>query len=520
MMRWEVTPDNRWLKLVEWDDELDYRQIEVSFTREVTNWHFLKKNRKYAGWDGKVPFLQKGRYLSVGLWMELLRCSEKFDLGVTIYGLDRVIDQAFKFEDFRAWVDEKFGGGIGGDPNKKVRDYQIEAAYKIIKYRISSQELATNAGKTFITFMVTAFLFEHDLADKMLIIVPTTNLVIQGVGDFQEYGAYKWNMIFQQVYEGDKRENSDANVVIGTWQSLVKKKPEWLARFTAIFCDEAHGSPAKSIKEIISKCVGAKYRFGLSGTLTAKGKESADFFTIQMCLGPMVGKVSPEFLIENKYATPVDIRVIKMKYLPGETREKLNALKRNKTEVSGSEIFQLEKKLVTNSRIRLRFVVDFIIKAKKNSLVLFQSVEEGYGKAIYDAIRELTSDREVYYIDGSTKNDLRDEYKTRMKTGEGKVLVASFGTFSTGISINNIHNIYLVESYKSENIIKQSIGRGLRLHDTKDKVRIIDFVDDFSWKRSKNYLMDHSAERIAIYKREGFPYKVYEMDLNEVFKAA
>lgn len=513
MMNWEVTEDGRWLKLVEYDDELDLRQVEVSFTRKVKDAHFLKKQAKYKGWDGTVPFLLKRRFLAIGLWMELLALNEKFHLGITIHGLDTVIDMNIRFNEFKEWVQEKYKDGIGGDPEKMPRDYQIEAAFKIIKFRISSQELATNAGKTFITYLVVSYLMEHDMGKKFLMIVPTTNLVIQGVEDFQEYGAYKDKMVFQQIHAESKKMNSDANTVLGTYQSLVKKDGEWLSQFDMIFVDEAHSSPAISIKKIIAQCTGSVYRFGLSGTLTSAGIESADFFTIQMCLGPMVGKVTPEFLIENDYATPVEIKVVRMKYLPDETIMRLHKLRKNKLDMTGSEVYQIERKLVIQSRLRLNFIVDFIIRSQKNSLVLFQSVEEAYGKAIYDRIRELTNDIECFYVDGLTKDDLRDEYKTRLKTGERKILVASFGTFSTGISVNNIHNIYLVESYKSENIIKQSIGRGMRKQLLKERVNIIDFVDDFTYKGQNNYLMSHSDERIKIYEREAFPYTIYNIDL-------
>ena len=116
-------------------------------------------------------------------------------------------------------------------------------------------------------------------------------------------------------------------------------------------------------------------------------------------------------------------------------------------------------------------------------------------------------------MDGDTDPAQRDFFKTRMEEGTNKVLVASFGTLSTGVSVKNIHNIFLVESYKSEVLIKQSLGRGMRLYEGKEKVNIIDFVDDFSWDGSANYLLKHSAERIEIYKRENFDYKVYEVKL-------
>lgn len=512
MMRWEVTDDLNWLKLVEYDDELDLRQVEVSFTKQVAKWHFKKKQFKNKGWDGQVNFLQKKRYLPVGLWMELLAINEKFTLGITIEGLDKIIDPDVKYPEFKAWIEEFFKDGIG--PEKKMpRDYQIEASYKIAKFKISSQELATNAGKTLITFMALAYLMSKGKVKRFLMIVPTTGLVIQGFDDFQEYGAYRLDMKFQQVHGEEKVMRSDANVVMGTYQSLVKKDPEYLASFDMIFVDEAHSTPAVSIKKIVAQCTSWKYRFGLSGTLTSAGEDTADFYTIQMCLGPMVGKISPDFLIKNKYAAAVNVKIIRMKYLPPDTIERLYKLRQNKSEFQGTDIYNIERRLIIQSRERLNFIVDMILKTTKNALVLFQSVEEGYGRAIYDLLREKSSTKEVFYIDGDTKDDQREEYKLRMKTGDNKLLIASSGTFSTGISINNLHSIFLVEARRSENIVKQSIGRGMRLLEGKDGVNIIDFVDDFSYKGKINYSLEHSDERIRIYEKEKFPYKIYDIDL-------
>jgi superfamily II DNA or RNA helicase len=229
-------------------------------------------------------------------------------------------------------------------------------------------------------------------------------------------------------------------------------------------------------------------------------------------------EISPKFLFDNKYATPVAIKIVKMDWLDENLKQKLYELRTNKNnkdteKLEGSEIFSVERKLVISSEKRLKYIVDFIAKTSKNSLVLFQSVGEGYGKRIYENLREIQADKEVFYIDGDTDPERRDYYKTKLEEGVNKVMVASFGTLSTGVSVKNIHNIFLVESYKSEVLIKQSLGRGMRLYEGKERVNIIDFVDDFSYNGSMNYLMKHSLERIEIYKREKFEYKTYEITL-------
>ncbi len=278
-----------------------------------------------------------------------------------------------------------------------------------------------------------------------------------------------------------------------------------------VLVSNCHHTNSTSIKKIMSKCMHTGWRFGLTGTLTKRG--SADHLTIQQFLGPVLVEISPDFLFRNNYATPVSIKVVVMDWLSPEYKDKLADLKSNSAGLEGNDLYNLERKLVISNKARLNYIIDFINKTSKNSLVLFQSVKDEYGRNIWNGIRETNSTKEAFYVDGDTNEQLREEYKSRMETGENKVLIATYGTFSTGISINNLHNIFLVESYKSEVLIKQSLGRGMRKMEGKEKVNIIDFVDDFSTVGYKNYLMKHSEARIAIYKNENFDYKIFRITL-------
>ena len=142
-------------------------------------------------------------------------------------------------------------------------------------------------------------------------------------------------------------------------------------------------------------------------------------------------------------------------------------------------------------------------------MVLFHRIE--HGKKIYDKLRQDT-DKQVYYVDGGVDKDVREEFKKKMEKGDDVVIVASYGTFSTGISIKKIHNIFFTESFKSEVIIRQSIGRGLRQHHSKSSVLIIDFVDDLCTEEWKNYLMKHSKTRQRIYKEQRFEYDIKKFE--------
>lgn len=507
MIKFNLSEDNQWLILAQCTDEVEKKQVELSLTKKIHNWYFHPLVKKKI-WDGSINFIDKrGPFwkVPVGLWSEVLEIGKEYGYEFHIEGIERLFLTDLKLEDFKTWVDEFFEGS-----DIEPRDYQIEAAWKIVKFRYSVSEIATSSGKTLISFMIFAFLKSQGYIRKFLMIVPSTNLVIQGTEDFEDYGIDKIGSKIQQIGGGSKmREGCD--VVIGTFQSLVKKDKEYFEEFDAVFIDEAHHTNSTSIKKIMSNCMHTGWRFGLTGTLTKRG--SADHLTIQQYLGPVLVEISPDFLFRNNYATPVAIKVVILDWLSPEYKDKLAELKSSSEKMEGNDLYNLERKLVISNKARLNYIVDFINKTSKNSLVLFQSVKDEYGRNIWNGIRETNSTKEAFYVDGDTNEQLREEYKSRMETGENKVLIATYGTFSTGISINNLHNIFLVESYKSEVLIKQSLGRGMRKMEGKERVNIIDFVDDFSTAGYKNYLMKHSEARIAIYRNENFDYKIFRITL-------
>jgi superfamily II DNA or RNA helicase len=499
-----VTPDNRFIQLTDYT-ELELEQIAFSFKKRITNWRFHPLVKKRV-WDGYISFMDKYQRIPVGLWNELNETCQKYNFPLTIEGMDNVIDYQFDEQDFRNWVEEFFSD----HPKIKPRDYQIDAAIPILKYRRSISEIATSAGKTFIIFMIFAYLYDRKKMGKFLMVVPNTNLIIQTIEDFEVYNNGKLPFTTQMIHGGTDKTKQEIDFIIGTYQSLVKREKFFFDDVDTICIDEAHGTQASSIKKIIVNCLNTKYAFGVSGTMLQNG--STEALTIQAYLGPLVNNISASFLTANKFATPIYVKVVILDYLEYEAREKLEELRSRKAEIEGSKLLDIEKRLVVENRGRFTYVCDFVSKTTKNTLVLFSNIKDQYGRRIYDYLREHTRDKTVFYVDGSTSIELRDEYINRMEEGDDKILIASFGTFSTGISINNIHNIFFVESYKSEKIVRQSIGRGMRLKDGKESVQIIDFVDDFSLtKGNKNYLLKHGEERMKIYKEQGFPFKKYQV---------
>lgn len=509
-----VTENLKFLKVVE-ADEIEIKQLAISLKKFIRNyWFRIKSNPrlKKSGWTGEVSFFnQRTGLIPIGLWHEVIKICETYKYPIQIDDLDKIMNNDFDEAEFIKWVDTFFKNAP-----RQPRDYQITSAINIIKYGWSSSEIATSAGKTLIVYMVFAYLKTHNKLKRMLVVVPNVSLVIQGQDDFETYSKdgklLKYKL--QQIGGNAPKAKKEVDIVFGTFQSLREMDDEFFEDFDVLCVDEAHTVKTDSVKAVLSKCVNANIRFGLSGTLGAS-LDDADSFTIISLIGPVVNKISASFLSgKNKkgitYATPVYIRMIYMDYLSLDAREALLRLKNRKVEYDGTKMFALERKVIIENKERLDFVVDVISNVTENSLVLFHNIKDGYGRQMFDKLNEMLPKKyQIFYVDGNTTQKLRNFYIESMdkKTKTIKILIASYGTFSTGISINNLHYVFLCESFKSEKIILQSIGRGMRLMEGKQVINIIDFVDDFEYKGYTNYTMQHAKDRENMYIEQGYKYK-------------
>jgi len=517
-MKARVTDDGRFIQIVE-ASEIEFEQMQHSFKKRIGHWRFHPLVKKKI-WDGYIKFIDKYNRIPLGLWDRLNTETKKYNFNLEFEGVDQLINYDFDQTEFETWVWAFFKNtryGQGGD--RELRDYQVQASADTIKYYKSRSELATSAGKTIITFIVFAYLLHKGWAKKHLVIVPNISLVIQTSEGFEEYAEktpLDGKIQIQMMGGGKSKAKKDVDVVIGTYQTLRNLPESFFDDIECVCVDEAHHTQAKSIKDIIVKAYDSKYRYGLSGTMDSG--DSADAMTLDAYLGPIINKVSAKFLISNEFATPIYVKSVQLDYMDEEGKEKLHSLRQRKgTEIDGAKLLDIERKLVIENRARFKYICDLIGKTTKNALVLFLDVKYGYGKRINQYIRENFDDKVSYYVDGSTASDAREEYKAGMEDGDNRVLIASFGTFSTGISINNIHHIFFVESYKSDRLVRQSIGRGMRLKDGKDKVYLWDFVDDFRYgtdnRYKNNYLFRHGKARIKTYNEQGFPNKTYRVKL-------
>lgn len=512
-MKLKIDDSRKFLVVVE-STQTEYEQLEHSFTKKVVNWAAIRDRLSTRPKSFDTKFIDRYGRIPIGLWSEVQKLAKHFFFQLEIDGVEHLFDKDYDESEFIEWVNTYFE-----ESEKQPRDYQIEGVSRILKYRFCTEEISTSGGKTLMAFLLFRYLLDKGLIKRMLYVVPNISLVTQTEEEFYEYeeDCGKKPIWKSQCVFGGKGKNEDleANIVFGTFQSLSKKDIDYFAKFDAVFIDETHHARCSSIKNVIIKSYNSKYNVGMTGTLPPEG--SLDSFTVQSYLGPCVYVVKSADLIASNFATPVKVVGIELDYLNEDVKKKLYDLRNvSATEKDGVKLLNLEKDIVRENRKRLLYVCDTIAKSTKNSLVLFSDIKNDYGRNIFNYLKENT-DKTVYYIDGGTKAENRDYFKKQMEENEGVIIVASIGVFSEGINVLNLHNIFIVESSKSEYQVRQMLGRGMRLMEGKEVITVIDFSDNFEYGSHKyqkvNYLMRHAKERERIYKDKGFPYKRYKVKL-------
>ena len=371
------------------------------------------------------------------------------------------------------------------------RDYQLEGFHHALSYKKSLLVSPTASGKSLIIYLIV-----RALNVKTLIIVPTTSLVSQLYADFQEYG---WDSAkyCHQVYAGQDKV-SDKQVVISTWQSIYKLGKKIFEPYKLVVGDEAHGFKSKSLTSIMTKCVNAEYRIGTTGTLDGTQ-------THKLVLEGLFGKVykvtSTAKLIDRKQLAPFRVDIIILKY-PDVICEQFRKIK-----------YADELEFIVGHEKRNKYIRNLVLSLKGNTLLLFRLVKK-HGRILYDMIKEKTNDnRKTFFVFGGTETETREQIRAIAETEQDAIIVASYGVFSTGINIRNLHNIVFSSPSKSRIRNLQSIGRGLRLSDNNQETVLYDIADDLRWKNRKNYAFRHHEDRMKIYDEEKFPYKIYNITL-------
>ena len=465
-----------------------HKELSEHFQFEVPGAKFMPAvKRRY--WDGKIRLYSPGTgEIYVGLYDYLTDYLEQkgYDYEVLedkYFGRPTDIEEYVTPEGTAAFIRSL-------RLPYKVRDYQLRGIYTAIKFRRKLLLSPTGSGKSLIIYALVRW---HLLKKReILIIVPTVSLVEQLYKDFIEYG---WNVRDVHKIMGGVEKYTDQPVVISTWQSIYKEPKKFFERFDVIIGDEAHQYKAKSLTGILTKCYDAKYRVGLTGTLD--GMEAH-----QLVLEGLFGRVDrvtkTSDLMKKGHLTPLKVRVVLLRHgwVP-------------------FDHYQQEMEYLCMHTRRSSFITNLALDLKGNTLVLFNYIEK-HGEPLWEMINnKVSKDRKIFFIHGGVDAVEREEARAICEREKDAIILASYGTFSTGINIRNLHNVIFASPSKSRVRNLQSIGRVLRKGDNKAQAVLYDIADDCSKDHQYNYTLRHLSERIKIYDEEKFDYEITKVNLKK-----
>ena len=468
---------------VDCDDGLA-KDLHDFFSFKVPGAKFMP-SYKNKWWDGKVYlFSIKTHKIYIGLLPYVDEfCRER---GFEFEGIQDVIGDKTRI------TDEDVDFFINGDdliPGLGLpfapRDYQVDAFKSTVQYGRQLLLSPTASGKSLIIYMLCRW-FEGEMSlpnCKTVIIVPTTSLVEQMTKDFQDYG-YKEPIC--KIYSG--QEVFDSPITVTTWQSFAKAPKEVLQSFDVVVGDEAHLFKAQTLKGILEKMKTTAIRIGTTGTL-----DGSEVHRLQLegLFGPVKKVITTKELMDEGTIANLNIDCVILRH----TKMK-------------KMTYQDEMDYLVGNDNRNEFICNLVYSLKGNTLVLFQYVEK-HGTVLHGKMFKRLGDK-LHYVYGGTDVTDREEVRELVEKSNDNVILASYGTFSTGVNIKKIDNVVFASPSKSRIRNLQSIGRGLRKADGKTSMKLFDISDDL---QCENHTLNHLKERINIYNEENFSYEIRQFDL-------
>ena len=436
-----------------------FQELSEHFTFDVPGAKFMPQYRsKY--WDGKIRlFSPHTGEIYVGLLDKIVSWANRYDYKVEFednkfYGTPFEENEMISYEGVKDYMTRI--------SKYKPRDYQIEAVYDALKYNRKLLISPTASGKSLMIYSVVRYFAERN--KKILLVVPTTSLVEQMYKDFYDYG---WNAedFCHRIYSGREKTN-EFPVIITTWQSIYKLPRKFFDGFDVVIGDEAHQFKSKSLVGIMTKLADAKYRYGFTGTLDGTQTHK---WVLEGLFGPSYKVTQTKELIDKGHLSKLQIKILIMRHNP-----------------QVFEAFEDEVQFIIGNEKRNKFVKNLALDLKGNTLVLFARVES-HGLPLYEAINSSAEKgRKVFYVHGGVNAEERELVREITEKENNAVIVASYGTFSTGINIKNLHNVIFASPSKSRIRNLQSIGRVLRKRNGKNQAVLYDIADDCTKQNRKN----------------------------------
>lgn len=289
-----------------------------------------------------------------------------------------------------------------------------------------------------------------------------------------------------------------ARLVISTWQSIYDMPTQYFAGFDFVIGDEAHQFKAKSLTAIMTKLINCEYRIGTTGTLDGT---KINKLVLEGLFGPVKQVAFTKQLIDRKELADFGIKCLVLKY----PEDQCKTLK-------GAE-YKDEIDFLIGYDKRNRFIRNLAESLVGNTLILYTYVDK-HGKILHEMFNEKIKNRKIFFVCGETETVEREEVRSITEKETNAIIIASYGTFSTGINIINLNNVIFASPTKSRIRTLQSIGRGLRVGDSKKKATLYDIADDLRHKSHVNFTLKHYEERIKMYNEERFPFQTYNIGIN------
>lgn len=463
------------------DDGIAY-ELRENFTYHVPGYQFTPKYKARL-WDGKIRLFDvKTNQIYRGLVPYIAKfCEER---GYDWEYNDEAYDEEFSLKEAEDFIKTL---NLPVEP----RDYQIEAFVHAIRTKRSLLLSPTASGKSLILYLIMRYLN----ANRTLIIVPTISLVSQLASDFASYG-YSSDQYIHRVFAGEAKD-TDKPIIISTWQSLFRLPQKYFEKFDLIIGDEAHLFKANSLIDIMIKSINAKYRIGTTGTLDGTKTHK---LVLEGLFGTVHKVITTKELMDQKHIADFSIKCLLLRHND------------SICQAAKSFTYQQEIEYLILNESRNKFIANLCLSLEGNTLLLYQYVEK-HGKILFDLIEKMANGRKVFFIYGKTDVEVREETRKIVETSRNAIVIASYGTFSTGINIRNLHNIVFGSPSKSRIRNLQSIGRGLRTSETKNSAVLYDIADDMRYKKKENFTLKHFMQRISIYSEEKFSFKIYKINL-------
>tara|TARA_Y100000310_G_scaffold294780_1_gene325539 strand:- start:827 stop:2311 length:1485 start_codon:yes stop_codon:yes gene_type:complete len=466
------------------------QELNEFFAFQVPGFAFMPQYRNKM-WDGKIRLFNiKTQQLYLGLYDHLMKFamqrqyvvkSDVVSITPTSGLSDENIADFFKALNLHC-------------KNKPIipRDYQIKSFTHCVKKERALLLSPTSSGKSLVIYSLIRWHQNFLDNDKILILVPTTNLVTQMYNDFLDYSSHdKWDGKSQchMIYSG-RDKKTDKQIVISTWQSLYRLGVPFFKQFGMVVGDEAHLCSATSLKGILEKMVSCRYRFGTTGTLT---ESKTHQFVLEGLFGKVYKAVTSKQLMKDKHISDLKIQCLLMQY-PDVERELVK-----------KATYKEEIDFIVTHTKRNNFICNLALDQKGNTLILFNYVEK-HGKVLKKMMESKSKGRDIFFIAGETDVEERENIRSITEKCKDAVIIASSGVLSTGVNIKNLQSLIFAHPYKAKIRNLQSIGRILRLDDMNNQAVLYDIVDDLHWKKRDNYGLKHWRERVKIYADEKFDY--------------